>query len=124
MPHSHNIDYYIGQMDDQSLADALSDFEDPLEGRSLDLLSSLEIDDDFSEDDLAKEPLPFVVSRRLHNRVARTGEDFPGLIEVSSISTAIGVTLSKVHTWLPSRSSMTRLLNSFSPSFRRSPKAM
>jgi hypothetical protein len=42
-------------MDDQSLADALSDFEDPLEGRSLDLLSSLEIDDDFSEDDLAKD---------------------------------------------------------------------
>lgn len=55
MPHSHNIDYYIGQMDDQSLAEALSDFEDPLEGRSLDLLSSLEIDDDFSEDDLAKD---------------------------------------------------------------------
>ncbi len=31
MPHSHNIGYYIGHMDDESLADALADFEDPLE---------------------------------------------------------------------------------------------
>lgn len=52
MPHSHNIDYYIGAMDDESLADALADFEDPLEGRSVDLLSSLEIGDDFAEEDL------------------------------------------------------------------------
>jgi len=51
MPHSHNIDYYIGHMNDESLADALADFEDPLEGRSVDLLSSLDIDDDFCEDD-------------------------------------------------------------------------
>ncbi|HMK33805.1 MAG TPA: hypothetical protein VK463_01975 [Desulfomonilaceae bacterium] len=52
MPHSHNIDYYIGHMDDESLADALADFEDPLEGRSVDLLSSLDMEDDFGEDDL------------------------------------------------------------------------
>jgi hypothetical protein len=39
-------------MDDESLADALADFEDPLEGRSVDLLSSLDMDDDFGEDDL------------------------------------------------------------------------
>jgi len=51
MPHSHNIDYYIGSLDDESLADALADFEDPLEGRPLDYFSSLEIDDDFREDD-------------------------------------------------------------------------
>jgi hypothetical protein len=53
MPHSHNIDYYIGHMDDESLADALADFEDPLEGRSADLISSLDIEDDFGEDDLS-----------------------------------------------------------------------
>ena len=53
MPHSHNIDYYIGNMNDESLADALADFEDPLEGRSADLLSSFDMeDDDFSEDDV------------------------------------------------------------------------
>ncbi len=52
MPHSHNIDYYIGSMDDESLADALADFEDPLEGRSVDLLSSLDLDDEYSEDEL------------------------------------------------------------------------
>jgi hypothetical protein len=52
MPHSHNIDYYIGSMKEESLAEALADFEDPLEGRPVDLLSSLEIDDDFSEDGL------------------------------------------------------------------------
>lgn len=51
MPHSHNIDYYLGTMDDESLADALADFEDPLEGRPLDFLSSLEMDDDFRDDD-------------------------------------------------------------------------
>jgi hypothetical protein len=51
MPSSHNINYYIGRMDDQSLADALADFEDPLEGRSGDLLSSLDMEDDFSEND-------------------------------------------------------------------------
>ena len=47
MPHSHNIDYYIGHMNDESLADALADFEDPLEGRSAELLSSLDLEDDF-----------------------------------------------------------------------------
>ncbi|MDD3471244.1 MAG: hypothetical protein AB7V04_12935 [Desulfomonilaceae bacterium] len=52
MPHSHNIDYYIGSMKEESLAEALADFEDPLEGRPVDLLSSLEIDDDFSEEEL------------------------------------------------------------------------
>ncbi|MEW6141297.1 MAG: hypothetical protein AB1733_23985 [Thermodesulfobacteriota bacterium] len=50
MPHSHNIDYYLGTMDDESLADALADFEDPLEGRSMDFLSSLD-EDDFRDDD-------------------------------------------------------------------------
>ncbi len=52
MPHSHNIDYYIGRMNEESLADALADFEDPLEGRPVDLLSSLDMDDDFADDDL------------------------------------------------------------------------
>lgn len=52
MPHSHNIDYYIGSMKEESLAEALADFEDPLEGRPVDLLSSLEIDEDFSEEEL------------------------------------------------------------------------
>ena len=52
MPHSHNIDYYIGSMDDESLVDALADFEDPLEGRSVDLLSSLDLDDEYREDEL------------------------------------------------------------------------
>ncbi len=52
MPHSHNIDYYIGHMNDESLADALADFEDPLEGRSAELLSSLDLEDDFGEDEL------------------------------------------------------------------------
>jgi hypothetical protein len=52
MPQSHDINYYIGRMDDQSLADALADFEDPLEGRSGDLLSSLDIEDDFSDNEL------------------------------------------------------------------------
>jgi len=42
-------------MDDESLADALADFEDPLEGRSLDMLSSLDIDDDDFADDLGKD---------------------------------------------------------------------
>ncbi|HTY23869.1 MAG TPA: hypothetical protein VMC85_12100 [Desulfomonilaceae bacterium] len=49
MPHSHNINYYIGRMDDESLADALADFEDPLEGRSADLLSSLDLEEDFCD---------------------------------------------------------------------------
>ncbi|MGB6065695.1 MAG: hypothetical protein WBG50_12880 [Desulfomonilaceae bacterium] len=53
MPHSHNIDYYIGHMNDESLADALADFEDPLEGRSAELLSSLDLDEDFGEDELS-----------------------------------------------------------------------
>ena len=53
MPHSHNIDQYLGRMEDESLVDALADFEDPLDGRSGDLLSSLEMDDDFSDDDLS-----------------------------------------------------------------------
>jgi hypothetical protein len=53
MPHSHNIDYYIGQMNDESLADALADFEDPLEGRSAELLSSLDLEDEFGEDELS-----------------------------------------------------------------------
>lgn len=51
MPHPHNIDYYIGHMEEESLADALADFEDPLEGRSIDLLSPDGMDE-FSEDDL------------------------------------------------------------------------
>ncbi len=51
MPHSHNINYYIDRMDDQSLADALADFEDPLEGRSGDLLSSLDMEEDFADDE-------------------------------------------------------------------------
>ena len=53
MPHSHNIDYYIGRMNDESLADALADFEDPLEGRSAELLSSLDLEEDFGEDELS-----------------------------------------------------------------------
>ena len=51
MPHPHNIDYYIGHMEEESLADALADFEDPLEGRSIDLLSPDGMDE-FGEDDL------------------------------------------------------------------------
>jgi hypothetical protein len=51
MPHSHNIDYYLGRINDESLADALADFEDPLDGRPVDLLSSLDMDD-YSEADL------------------------------------------------------------------------
>jgi hypothetical protein len=42
-------------MDDESLADALADFEDPLEGRSADLLSSLDLDDDFCDDDISSD---------------------------------------------------------------------
>ncbi len=53
MPHSHNIDYYIGHMNDESLADALADFEDPLEGRSAEMLSSLDLEDDFGEDEIS-----------------------------------------------------------------------
>jgi hypothetical protein len=53
MPHSHNIDYYIGHMNDESLADALADFEDPLDGRSAELLSSLDLEDEFGEDELS-----------------------------------------------------------------------
>jgi len=53
MPHSHNINYYIGRMEDESLADALADFEDPLEGRSIDLMSSLDMEEDFLDDDAA-----------------------------------------------------------------------
>lgn len=52
MPHSHNIDYYIGHLEDESLADALADFEDPLDGRSLDLMSSADMEDEFCEDEL------------------------------------------------------------------------
>jgi hypothetical protein len=52
MPHSHNIDYYISNLEEESLADALADFEDPLEGRSPDLLSSLEMEDEFGPDEL------------------------------------------------------------------------
>ncbi len=48
---SHSLDYYIGRMNDESLVDALADFEDPLDGRSADLLSSLEVDDDYADDD-------------------------------------------------------------------------
>jgi hypothetical protein len=47
---SHSLDYYIGRMSDESLVDALADFEDPLEGRSIDMLSSLDMDSDFSDD--------------------------------------------------------------------------
>jgi hypothetical protein len=53
MPHSHNIDYYIGHMNDETLADALAVFEDPLEGRSAELLSSLDLEDEFGEDELS-----------------------------------------------------------------------
>ncbi len=52
MPHSHNIDHYLGIMEDESLVDALADFEDPLEGRSADILSSLDMADEFTDDDL------------------------------------------------------------------------
>ncbi len=52
MPHSHNIDYYISNLEEESLADALADFEDPLEDRSPDLLSSLEMEDEFGPDEL------------------------------------------------------------------------
>ena len=52
MPQSHNIDYYLSRMDDESLAEALADFEDPLEGRSLDLLSEPNLDDEFSDEPL------------------------------------------------------------------------
>jgi hypothetical protein len=53
MPHSHNINYYLGRMDDESLAEALADFEDPLEGRSVDMLSTLDLDNEFSDYDLS-----------------------------------------------------------------------
>jgi hypothetical protein len=36
-------------MDDESLSDALADFEDPLEGESADLLSSFDLEDDFCD---------------------------------------------------------------------------
>ncbi len=52
MPHSHNIDYYIGHVKEESLAEALADFEDPLEGGPVDLLSSLEVDEDYVDDEL------------------------------------------------------------------------
>ncbi len=52
MPHSQNINYYLGRMDDESLAEALADFEDPLEGRSVDMLSTLDLDDDFTDYDV------------------------------------------------------------------------
>ncbi|MEI6134919.1 MAG: hypothetical protein WCP72_08080 [Desulfomonile sp.] len=52
MPHSHNIDYYIGRVKEESLAEALADFEDPLEGGPVDLLSSLEADGEFLDDEL------------------------------------------------------------------------
>jgi hypothetical protein len=48
MPHSHRLDYYIGNMNDESLADALADFEDPLDGRSADLLT-VDLSDDFDD---------------------------------------------------------------------------
>ena len=50
MPHSHNIDYYLGRLQDESLAEALADFDDPLDGRAIDFLCD-EIED-FAEDDL------------------------------------------------------------------------
>ena len=50
MPHSHNIDYYLGRLQDESLAEALADFEYPLDGRAIDFLCD-EIED-FAEDDL------------------------------------------------------------------------
>ncbi len=53
MPHSHNIDYYLSRMDDESLAEALADFEDPLEGRSLDLLSESNLEDEFCDETLS-----------------------------------------------------------------------
>jgi hypothetical protein len=53
MPHSHNINYYLGRMDDESLAEALADFEDPLEGRSVDMLSTLDLENEISDYDLS-----------------------------------------------------------------------
>ncbi len=47
MTHSHDINYYIGRMDDESLSDELADFEDPFEGESADLLSSFDLEEDF-----------------------------------------------------------------------------
>ena len=52
MPHSHNIDYSIGRVKEESLAEALADFEDPLEGGPVDLLSSLEVEEDYADDEL------------------------------------------------------------------------
>ena len=52
MPHPHNVDYYLGTMEDESLADALADFEDPLDGRTVDLVSTVDIEDEFCEDEL------------------------------------------------------------------------
>ncbi len=52
MPHSPNIDFYLGSMEDESLADALADFEDPLDGRASDFFGSIEVDEEFSEDEL------------------------------------------------------------------------
>jgi len=46
MPQSHDINYYIGRMDDESLSDALADFEDPIGGESADLLSSFDLEED------------------------------------------------------------------------------
>jgi hypothetical protein len=39
-------------MEDESLADALADFEDPLDGRPLEMVSSMDIDEEFGEDEL------------------------------------------------------------------------
>lgn len=49
MPTSHHLSYYLGRMDDESLVDALADFEDPLEGRSVDLMASLDLEDDLDD---------------------------------------------------------------------------
>jgi hypothetical protein len=51
MPHPQNIGYYLGRIEEESLADALADFEDPLDGRAVDLLS-LDMDDEFDDEDL------------------------------------------------------------------------
>ena len=51
MPHPHDINYYIGRMDDESLSDALADFEDPLDGESADLSSPFDLEEDFCDDE-------------------------------------------------------------------------
>jgi hypothetical protein len=48
---SQNLHYFIGRMNEESLADALADFEDPLEGRAVDFMSSLDVEEEFDDYD-------------------------------------------------------------------------